>query len=186
MWGLIVRSIILGLKYNLNFLKCSFITWRLFFDSEGSSGEIFWEHFSLGIKFFKGAFSSGVSYNQLFLNNFLQRNNKKLDLYGCILLTLNLRKAFLQYASLQAFLQATLLQAAPGWKGQKIKQMVSNTLRLNFWPPQIIRILHSRYNLTITGHILKNKQKNKHVCINEIMELIIMKMKTKIKINSRR
>ena len=35
-----------------------------------------------------------------------------------------------------------------------------------------------------TGHILKNKQKNKHVCIHEIMQLIIMKMKTKIKIDS--
>ena len=48
----------------------------------------------------------------------------------------------------------------------------------------LIGILHPRYHLTITGHILKNKQKNKHVCIREIMQLIIMKMKTKMKIDS--
>ena len=39
---------------------------------------------------------------------------------------------------------------------------------------------------TISRHILKNKQKNKHVCIHEIMQLIIMKMKTKMKIDSRK
>ena len=66
------------------------------------------------------------------------------------------------------------------------KQMLSNTLRLNFWHPKTIGILHPRYHLTITGHILKNKQKNKHVCIHEIMQLIIMKMKTKMKIDSRK
>ena len=64
--------------------------------------------------------------------------------------------------------------------------MLSNTLRLNFWHLKIIGILHPRYHLTITGHILKNKQKNKHVCIHEIMQLIIMKMKTKMKIDSRK
>ena len=65
--------------------------------------------------------------------------------------------------------------------GKKIKQMLSN-----FSHPKIIGILHPRYLLTITGHILKNKQKSKHVCIHEIMQLIIMKMKTKIKIDSRK
>ena len=64
--------------------------------------------------------------------------------------------------------------------------MLSNTLRLNFWNPKIIGILHPRYHLAITGHILENKQKNKHVCIHEIMQLIIMKMKTKVKIDSRK
>ena len=68
---------------------------------------------------------------------------------------------------------------------QKIKQMLSNTLRLNFWHPKNIGILHPGYHLIIR-HILKNKQKNKHVCIHEIMQLIIMKMKTKIKIDSRK
>ena len=32
------------------------------------------------------------------------------------------------------------------------------------------------------GHILKNNQKNKYVCIREIIRLIIMKMKMKMKI----
>ena len=51
---------------------------------------------------------------------------------------------------------------------------------------KVIGILHSRYHLTITGHILKNKQKNKHVCVHGIMELIRMKMKTKMKLDSRK
>ena len=64
--------------------------------------------------------------------------------------------------------------------------MLSNTLKLNFWLAKIIGILHPCYYLTITGHILKNKQNNKHVCIciHEVMQLIIMKMKTKMKIDS--
>ena len=70
--------------------------------------------------------------------------------------------------------------------GKKIKPMLSNTLRLNLWHPKTIGILHPRYHLTITGNILKNKQKNKHVCIHEIMQLIIMEMKMKIKIDSRK
>ena len=40
---------------------------------------------------------------------------------------------------------------------------------------QIIHILHSRYHPKITGHILKNKQKNKCVDIHEIIRLIIIK-----------
>ena len=57
--------------------------------------------------------------------------------------------------------------------------MLSNTLRLNFYYLKIIHILHPRYHPKIIGHILKNKQKNKCVCIHEIMRLIIMKMKMK-------
>ena len=72
------------------------------------------------------------------------------------------------------------------WYLQKIKQMLSNTLSLNIWYRKIIGILHPCYHLTITGHILKNKQKNKHVCIHKIMQLIKMKMKTKMEINSRK
>ena len=64
--------------------------------------------------------------------------------------------------------------------------MLSNTLRLNFWRPKIIGILHPRYHLTITGYILENKQMNKHVCIHEIMQLIIMQIKTKMKKDSRK
>ena len=36
------------------------------------------------------------------------------------------------------------------------------------------------------GHILKHKQNNKYVCIHEIIRLIIMKMKMKIKNGSHR
>ena len=50
----------------------------------------------------------------------------------------------------------------------------------NYW------FLHPRYHLPITGDILKNKQKNKHVCIHEIIQLIIMKIKTKMEIDSRK
>ena len=64
--------------------------------------------------------------------------------------------------------------------------MLSKTLRLNFWHSKIIGILRPRYHLRIAGYILKNKQKNKHVCIHENMQLIIMKMKTKMKIDSRK
>ena len=65
--------------------------------------------------------------------------------------------------------------------------MLSNTLKLNtLLTPKNIRILHPHYDLTITGHILKNKHKNKHVCVHEIMQLIKMKMKIKMKIDSRK
>ena len=74
----------------------------------------------------------------------------------------------------------------PGWNWQKIKQMLSNTLRLNFCYLKIIHILHQRYHLKIIGHILKNKQKNKCFCIDWIIRLIIMKMKMKIKNRSNR
>ena len=40
--------------------------------------------------------------------------------------------------------------------------------------------------LTLNRTYAKNKQKNKHACIHEIMQLIIMKMKTKMKIVSRK
>ena len=58
-----------------------------------------------------------------------------------------------------------------------MKQMLSNTLRLNFYYLKIIHILHPRYLPKIIGHILKNKQKNKCVCFHQIIRLIIMKMK---------
>ena len=35
----------------------------------------------------------------------------------------------------------------------------------------------SRYHLKTIGHVLRNKQKKKCVCIHEIIRLIIMKMK---------
>ena len=64
--------------------------------------------------------------------------------------------------------------------------MLSRTLRLDFWYLKIIHILHRRYHPRIIGHILRNKQKNKYVCIHEIMRLIIMKMNMKMKNRSHR
>ena len=58
--------------------------------------------------------------------------------------------------------------------------MLSNTVRPTFCNLKYIHILHPRYP-KIIGHILKNEQKNKCVCINEIIRLIIMKMKMEIK-----
>ena len=60
----------------------------------------------------------------------------------------------------------------------KLAKNQSNVVkqRLNFCFLKIIHILHPRYHPKIMGHILKNKQKNKCVCIHELT-LLIMKMK---------
>ena len=76
--------------------------------------------------------------------------------------------------------------ATASWNWQKIKQMLRNTLRLNFSYLKIIHILHQRYHAKVTGHILKNKQNDKYVCIHEIIRLIIKKMKMKMKNGSYR
>ena len=47
-------------------------------------------------------------------------------------------------------------------------------------------IFHPRYHQQIIGHILKNKQKNKYVCIDKITQLIIRKAKIKMKKQSYR
>ena len=57
-----------------------------------------------------------------------------------------------------------------------------STLRLNFCYLKIIHILHPSYHLKIIGHILKTKQTSKCVCIHDITQLVIMKMKVKMKI----
>ena len=64
--------------------------------------------------------------------------------------------------------------------------MLSNTLRLNFCHLKNVRISHPLYQPRIIGHILKNKQKNKCVCLHEIIRLIIMEMKMKTKERSHR
>ena len=65
--------------------------------------------------------------------------------------------------------------------------MLSNTLRLDFcYLMKIIHILDPPYHPKIIGHILENKQKNKCVCIHEIIGLTIMKMKMKMKNRSHR
>ena len=64
--------------------------------------------------------------------------------------------------------------------------MLSNTLRLNFYYFKIIHILHSSYHPKLIEHILKSKQKNKCVCMYEIIWLIIMKIKMKMRNRSYR
>ena len=64
---------------------------------------------------------------------------------------------------------------------QKVEQMLSNSLGLNFCYLKIIHILHQHYHPEIIGNILKNKQKNKCLCIYKIIGLITMKMKIKMK-----
>ena len=68
-----------------------------------------------------------------------------------------------------------------GWNWQKIKQMLSNTLRLNFCYLKIIHILHPRYHPKIMGH--RSKRTSVSVFI---IPLIIMKMKIKMKNRSHR
>ena len=64
--------------------------------------------------------------------------------------------------------------------------MLSNILRLNLCYLKIILIFHPCYHPKIIGHILKNKPKNKCVCIHEMMRLIVTKMKMKMKNRSHR
>ena len=64
--------------------------------------------------------------------------------------------------------------------------MLSSTLTLNFCYLTIIHILHPRDHPKIIRCILKNKQKNKCVCILEIIRLILMKMTMKMKNISQR
>ena len=96
---MIVHPIVFGLKYNLNFLKRSFIPWRLFSGSGGLSRAIFCGHFSLGINFSR-RISPIIDY---FLTIFLKRRINSLICIDVLWLTLNMREAFLQYASLHAF-----------------------------------------------------------------------------------
>ena len=81
------------------------------------------------------------------------------------------------------FISNTFISNARLKLAKKVKQILSNTLRLNFWYLEVLGIFHPRYHPKIKGHILKNSQRNKYACIHETMRLIIMKMK--IKINNR-
>ena len=74
----------------------------------------------------------------------------------------------------------------PRLKLTKIKQMLSNTLWLNFCYLKIIHILYPRYHPKVMVDILKNKQKDMNLCIHKIIRLIIMKMRIKIKNRSHR
>ena len=57
---------------------------------------------------------------------------------------------------------------------------------VNFCYLKIIHIFHPCYHPKIIRYILKSKQKNKCVGIHEIIRLIIMKMKVKMKNKSHR
>ena len=65
--------------------------------------------------------------------------------------------------------------------------MLSSTLRLNFCYLKIIHILHPRYHHPeIIRYTLQNKQKNLYVYIHEIIRVIVMKIKMKMKKRSHR
>ena len=70
--------------------------------------------------------------------------------------------------------------------GKKIKQRLSNTLMLNFCYLKIIHILNPCYHPKLTWDILENIAKNNCFCLNEIIWLIIMKMRVKMKNKSHR
>ena len=77
------------------------------------------------------------------------------------------------------FISNTFISKARLKLGGKNQVMLRNTLRLNFCCFNIIHILHPRNHSKIIGHIPKNKQRNKCVCVDEIVRLIVMKMKVK-------
>ena len=68
---------------------------------------------------------------------------------------------------------------------KKIKQKLSNTLRLNVCHLKIIHFLHSCYHPKLC-EMFKKCVKKKCVCFNDIIWLIIMKMRLKMKIGSHR
>ena len=76
---------------------------------------------------------------------------------------------------------SNILKTKLHWNWQKIKEMLSKTLRLNFCYLKIIHIFHQGYHPKVIQRIIKNKQKNKCVFIHEIIRLIIMKMQMKMK-----
>ena len=69
----------------------------------------------------------------------------------------------------------------------KVKQILSNTLRLNFCYLKIFDILHLHYHLEIIGYFPNDKLKDKCICILEtlrLIRLIMMKMKMKSRSHS--
>ena len=64
--------------------------------------------------------------------------------------------------------------------------MLSNALRLNVCNLKMCSGALSTLSSKSIWHVLKNKQKNKSICIYEIKRLIIMNMKVKMKNRSHR
>ena len=71
-------------------------------------------------------------------------------------------------------------------KVAKIKQNLSNTLRLNFCYLKMIFFLHPHYHPKIIGVIQGYYTKIKYVCLNEVIRLMTMKMRLKMKNRSHR
>ena len=84
---------------------------------------------------------------------------------------------YLHKFELRAFFISNAFKSNTRLKFAKIKQILSKIQRLNFWRFKIIRIFHPRYQPRVIWRILKNKQKNKRICVR----LFIMKMKIKMK-----
>ena len=88
---------------------------------------------------------------------------------------------------LHAFFVSNTFISNARLKWQKIKQKLSNTLRLNFRYLKIIRFFHPRYHPEIIEKVLKNVQKTTaSVLINGVVWLITMKMRLKVKNRSER
>ena len=73
----------------------------------------------------------------------------------------------------------------PGWNWQKLKQKLSNTLRLNFCYLKILCFVHQRYHPKMIGNV-KKKSKYKCVCFNDVIRLMAMKVRLKMKNRSKR
>ena len=68
---------------------------------------------------------------------------------------------FIHYLNSTTRFYTRFLYATPGWNWQKFKQMLTNTLSLNFYYLKIIRILQPCFHPKIIGHILNNKLKTR-------------------------
>ena len=84
---------------------------------------------------------------------------------------------YLHKFELRAFFISNAFKSNTRLEFAKIKQILSKIQRLNFWRFKIIRIFHPRYQPRIIWRILKDKQKNKRICVR----LFIRKMKIKMK-----
>ena len=89
-----------------------------------------------------------------------------------------MREAYLQYVSLNAFIISNTFKSSARLK--LVKNQVN--AKPHFEAERLIaeNYSHSSYTLYSNNkqkNVLKNKQKNKNVCIHEIRQLIIMKKK---------
>ena len=80
---------------------------------------------------------------------------------------------WMQHCPHAHFFYKQQLLATLGWNSQKNQANAKQHPETELF--KIIHILHQCYQPRIIGHILKNKQKDKFVCIHKIMAVIIMK-----------